>query len=102
MRTGLFTPAQHRGYQHRRGSGPDQRDDAGRADRPLRADALPLRGARRPAAAARPIADVQDQRQQFDTKYAALYHPWLLDPRSVPGQPGRIAARLPDPAVRAT
>jgi phage tail sheath protein FI len=24
------------------------------------------------------LADVQAQRQQFDTKYAALYHPWLL------------------------
>lgn len=24
------------------------------------------------------LADVQNQRQQFDTKYAALYHPWLL------------------------
>ncbi len=24
------------------------------------------------------IADVQQQRQQFDTKYAALYHPWIL------------------------
>jgi uncharacterized protein len=24
------------------------------------------------------IADVQNLRQQFDTKYAALYHPWLL------------------------
>lgn len=26
------------------------------------------------------IADVRAQRQQFDTKYAALYHPWLLTP----------------------
>jgi phage tail sheath protein FI len=24
------------------------------------------------------MADIQFQRQQFDTKYAALYHPWLL------------------------
>lgn len=24
------------------------------------------------------IPDIQSQRQQFDTKYAALYHPWLL------------------------
>jgi phage tail sheath protein FI len=24
------------------------------------------------------ISDVQNQRQQFDTKYAALYYPWLL------------------------
>ncbi len=24
------------------------------------------------------INDAQDQRQQFDTKYAAIYHPWLL------------------------
>jgi phage tail sheath protein FI len=26
------------------------------------------------------MANVQFQRQQFDTKYAALYHPWLLIP----------------------
>src|ERR1044072_3417717 len=26
------------------------------------------------------MADVQNQRQQYDTKYAALYHPWLLTP----------------------
>ena len=26
------------------------------------------------------MADIQFQRQQFDTKYAALYHPWLLIP----------------------
>lgn len=26
------------------------------------------------------LTDVQTQRQQFDTKYAALYHPWLLIP----------------------
>ncbi|MGH8066277.1 MAG: phage tail sheath C-terminal domain-containing protein [Candidatus Entotheonellia bacterium] len=26
------------------------------------------------------LSDVQNQRQQFDTKYAALYHPWLLIP----------------------
>ncbi len=24
------------------------------------------------------LSDVQQQRQQFDTKYAALYHPWML------------------------
>jgi len=24
------------------------------------------------------LADVQNRRQQFDTKYAAIYHPWLL------------------------
>jgi phage tail sheath protein FI len=30
------------------------------------------------------IADVMAQRQQFDTKYAALYHPWLLVPEPYP------------------
>jgi phage tail sheath protein FI len=30
------------------------------------------------------LADVQNQRQQFDTKYAALYHPWLLIPVPYP------------------
>jgi hypothetical protein len=30
------------------------------------------------------LADVQNQRQQFDTKYAALYHPWLLVPDPFP------------------
>ncbi|HEX3559742.1 MAG TPA: phage tail sheath C-terminal domain-containing protein [Pyrinomonadaceae bacterium] len=30
------------------------------------------------------LADVQTQRQQFDTKYAALYHPWLLIPDPFP------------------
>ncbi len=31
------------------------------------------------------IADVQNQRQRFDTKYAALYHPWLMIPEPMPG-----------------
>jgi hypothetical protein len=38
--------------------------------------------------------DVQSQRQQFDTKYAALYYPWLMvdDPRPVaPGRPTEMA-----------
>jgi len=30
------------------------------------------------------IPDIQNQRQQFDTKYAALYHPWLLIPEPFP------------------
>jgi hypothetical protein len=30
------------------------------------------------------LSDVQTQRQQFDTKYAALYHPWLLIPEPYP------------------
>jgi phage tail sheath protein FI len=30
------------------------------------------------------LSDVQTQRQQFDTKYAALYHPWLLIPDPYP------------------
>ncbi|HET8756064.1 MAG TPA: phage tail sheath subtilisin-like domain-containing protein, partial [Solirubrobacteraceae bacterium] len=30
------------------------------------------------------MANIQAQRQQFDTKYAALYHPWLLIPDPYP------------------
>jgi len=30
------------------------------------------------------LADIQTQRQQFDTKYAALYHPWLVVPDPYP------------------
>jgi phage tail sheath protein FI len=30
------------------------------------------------------IPDIQLQRQQYDTKYAALYHPWLLIPDPFP------------------
>jgi phage tail sheath protein FI len=37
------------------------------------------------------LADVQSQRQQFDTKYAALYHPWLLIPDPFPANLARIA-----------
>jgi uncharacterized protein len=37
------------------------------------------------------LADVQNQRQQFDTKYAALYHPWLLIPDPYPTNLMRIA-----------
>lgn len=37
------------------------------------------------------LADVQNQRQQFDTKYAALYHPWLLIPDPYPTSLVRIA-----------
>lgn len=34
------------------------------------------------------IADVRAQRQNFDTKYAALYHPWLLVTQPYPTTPG--------------
>jgi phage tail sheath protein FI len=35
------------------------------------------------------VADVQNQRQQFDTKYAALYYPWLTIPSPYPAnRPG--------------
>jgi uncharacterized protein len=34
------------------------------------------------------IADVRAQRQNYDTKYAALYHPWLLVPQPYPVSPG--------------
>lgn len=37
------------------------------------------------------LADVQVQRQQFDTKYAAIYHPWLLIDDPFPVNPGHIA-----------
>jgi hypothetical protein len=37
------------------------------------------------------IADVINQRQQYDTKYAAIYHPWLLIPPPFP-----VSAGAPD------
>jgi Bacteriophage tail sheath protein len=37
------------------------------------------------------LADVQTQRQQYDTKYAALYHPWLLIPDPYPLNLSQIA-----------
>ncbi len=36
------------------------------------------------------IADVQSQRSQFDTKYAALYHPWVLIPNPYAATPGVV------------
>jgi hypothetical protein len=36
------------------------------------------------------ITDVQDQRQQFDTKYAALYYPWLAIPDPFPANLANI------------
>ena len=36
------------------------------------------------------LFDVQTQRQQFDTKYAALYHPWLLIPDPYAVNPAQI------------
>jgi hypothetical protein len=36
------------------------------------------------------MTDVQAQRQQFDTKYAALYHPWLTIPHPFPPGPGIV------------
>ena len=41
------------------------------------------------------LSDVQNQRQQYDTKYAALYHPWLLIPDPFPVNP----LRIPDLAI---
>jgi uncharacterized protein len=37
------------------------------------------------------IADIQAQRAQFDSKYAALYHPWLLIPNPYPPAPGPLS-----------
>ncbi len=36
------------------------------------------------------LTDVQTQRQQFDTKYAALYHPWLLIPDPFPNNLAQV------------
>jgi len=36
------------------------------------------------------MANIQLQRQQFDTKYAALYHPWLLIPDPYPVSAGTV------------
>ena len=36
------------------------------------------------------LADIEAQRQQFDTKYAALYHPWLLIPDPYPLSAGTL------------
>jgi hypothetical protein len=37
------------------------------------------------------MANVQVQRQQFDTKYAALYHPWVVIPEPYPINPAMPA-----------
>lgn len=37
------------------------------------------------------LNDIQAQRQQFDTKYAALYHPWLLVPDPYPTNLAQVA-----------
>jgi len=44
------------------------------------------------------IADVRAQRQQFDTKYAALYYPWLLIPQPFPTVPGPALPYMMPPA----
>lgn len=36
------------------------------------------------------MANIQAQRQQFDTKYAALYHPWVLIPDPYPLTAGQV------------
>jgi phage tail sheath protein FI len=36
------------------------------------------------------LVDVQNQRQQFDTHYAALYHPWYTIPDPFPASPALI------------
>jgi len=37
------------------------------------------------------LNNVQSQRQQFDSKYAALYHPWLLVPDPYPANLAQVA-----------
>jgi phage tail sheath protein FI len=41
------------------------------------------------------IADVRAQRQQFDTRYAALYHPWLVIPQPFPAPNAPSAFNIP-------
>lgn len=36
------------------------------------------------------VVDVQDHRQQFDSNYAALYHPWLTIPDPYPSSPALV------------
>jgi Bacteriophage tail sheath protein len=44
------------------------------------------------------IADAQDQRQQFDTKYAALYYPWLSIPEPFPENIATVGEHAIPPA----
>jgi phage tail sheath protein FI len=44
------------------------------------------------------ISDAQNQRQQFDTKYAALYYPWLTIPDPFPESPAAIGDYAIPPA----
>ena len=84
-RTGLAVAAQHRGDQHRRLSraGPARccRLSLIEHCELMRYRFAVLDGPRPPQDT---LTDVQTQRQQFDTKYAALYHPWLLIPDPFP------------------
>ena len=41
------------------------------------------------------IADVRAQRQQFDTRYAALYHPWLSIPQPFPAPHAPTVFNIP-------
>ena len=63
-------------------------DDAGRCSRrsstTARSCATASRCSTAPPPADDTLVDVQDQRQQFDTNYAALYHPWLTIPDPFP------------------
>jgi uncharacterized protein len=44
------------------------------------------------------LNDAQSQRQQFDSKYAAFYHPWLLIPDPYPASLANVAAYPIPPA----
>ena len=44
------------------------------------------------------LADVQAQRQNFDTKYAALYHPWLTVTETMPANPANNTPRIIPPS----
>ena len=65
---------------------------AERDDRPLRAHAVPVRGARLNGAGAR-LGEVQAQRKLYDSTRAPLYYPWLV----VADPFGRPDARLAVP-----
>jgi uncharacterized protein len=48
------------------------------------------------------LNDAQSQRQQFDTKYAAFYHPWLLIPDPYPPSLANVAAYPVPPSGHVT
>ena len=94
-------PAQHRGDQHRRDPRPGRAPALQQGvDRPLRADALPLRAcSTRRRSRSDTITDVQGAAPAVRHQVRRAVLPVADDPGPVPRQPRRHP-RLPDPAVR--